>query len=237
MERLLFILILMVPSVVFGQVTLDRQVIGSAAISGSGSLLISSTAGQPEYTTESNSSGIISQGFQQPPNEFIEPAVSLELPLCMGDDLAVLSINLEQCPNAMIYVDGQELGGTSTTLDEGQYDLVVIGDGCYLNDSIVVSYDDIPICDVVFFSGFSPNGDDVNDEWIIENIEFSTHATNKVMIYTRWGDKAWEGVDYDNTESVFRGVSNDGVLLPAGVYYYVFESGDYSKNGFIELMR
>jgi gliding motility-associated-like protein len=237
MVRLIFILVFIAPGLIFGQVTLDRQVIGSAGIDGSGSVLISSTAGQPEYTTGSNANGIISQGFQQPPSEFIEPSFSLNLPPCAGEEAALLLINLEQCVEALIYIDGQELGGDEVMLEEGMYELVVVGDGCYLNDSIEVNFEQIPICDIIFFTGFSPNGDDLNDSWIIENIEFSAHSTNRVVIYSRWGDLVWEGVDYNNTDSVFNGVSRDGVLLPAAVYYYIFESGDYSKNGFIELMR
>ncbi|MFT5183589.1 MAG: gliding motility-associated-like protein [Flavobacteriales bacterium] len=220
-----------------GQVTLDRQVIGTAAIEGSGSLLISSTAGQPEHTTESNVNGMISQGFQQPPNDFVEPLTELLLPACAGEDAAVFSIDLLQCPAATIFIDGEELGDNQVTLAEGQYQLLVIGDGCFLMDSIVVNFEELSLCDIQFFSGFSPNGDDLNDHWIIENIEFSAHANNTVSVFSRWGDLVWEVLDYNNADRVFSGVSNSGDLLPAGVYYYVFESGEFSKNGFIELMR
>lgn len=223
--------------VAFGQITLDRQVIGSAAIDGTGSVLISSTAGQPEYTTESNSNGMISQGFHQPPSDFIEPIIEIIFPECLGEDGAVLLIDVEQCPLATVFVDGVELGDYQIVLNEGQYELLVTGDGCFLMDSVEVSFEELPLCDIQFFTGFSPNGDNLNDQWIIENVEFSAHASNVLSIFSRWGDLVWEVTDYNNVDRVFSGVSNNGELLPAGVYYFVFESGEFSKNGFIELMR
>ncbi|MBR5983902.1 MAG: gliding motility-associated C-terminal domain-containing protein, partial [Bacteroidales bacterium] len=63
----------------------------------------------------------------------------------------------------------------------------------------------------------TPNGDGVNDEWIIENIELFPYA--HIYIFNRWGQllfhergdgKRWDG-------------SYRGHLVPSGVYLYIIE--------------
>jgi hypothetical protein len=62
---------------------------------------------------------------------------------------------------------------------------------------------------------------------------------NKVTILNRWGSVVFEAVNYDNTNVVFRGLSDSGTELPSGTYYYVleFSSGAAKRTGFISLRR
>ena len=86
--------------------------------------------------------------------------------------------------------------------------------GCIFIDSIAVVY--IPEIDIP--SGFSPNGDGVNDVWDIDLLEEFPQA--KVQIYNRWGkllyeqrngyNKAWDG-------------RYKGKALPIGTYYYIID--------------
>lgn len=71
--------------------------------------------------------------------------------------------------------------------------------------------------------GFSPNGDGINDFWVIDGIEF--HPDNIVTIYNRWGDAIFQTNGYDNYTNVFDGMANQktktgGGRLPAGTYFF-----------------
>lgn len=63
---------------------------------------------------------------------------------------------------------------------------------------------------------FSPNDDNNNDIWIVENL--SEYHNAKVYIYNRWGTLIQKLEDGDNT---WDGRNIAGEHLPDGVYYYV----------------
>ncbi|WP_369858576.1 Ig-like domain-containing protein [Aquimarina sp. I32.4] len=79
---------------------------------------------------------------------------------------------------------------------------------------------------LTFDKGFSPNGDGINDTWVIEGIE--NFANHTIQVFNRSGKKVFEAVDYQNNwngESNGRSTfGND--TLPAGAYYYVIETGN-----------
>ncbi|MFN5705694.1 MAG: Ig-like domain-containing protein, partial [bacterium] len=76
-------------------------------------------------------------------------------------------------------------------------------------------------------SGFSPDGDGVNDGFVIKGLE--KYPQNKIEIFNRWGNKVYEKAPYDNSwsgTSRTNGVVvlGDGVL-PNGTYYYILDFG------------
>ncbi|GAA4316643.1 hypothetical protein GCM10023149_13740 [Mucilaginibacter gynuensis] len=83
----------------------------------------------------------------------------------------------------------------------------------------------------------SPNGDGVNDVFVIDGIE--NYLKNKVTIYDRNGLPVYNTTDYNNKDRVFDGRSStDGRLQQAGTYYYVIEytaddGGKKSKTGYL----
>ncbi|MBS1557950.1 MAG: VCBS repeat-containing protein [Bacteroidetes bacterium] len=92
--------------------------------------------------------------------------------------------------------------------------------------------------DVVVFNGVSPNGN--NPTLYLQYIEIIPDTkVNTVQIFDRWENLVWHGSNYDNTNVVFKGVSDNGNDLPTGVYFYKidFASGKKSKTGFISLKR
>ena len=80
----------------------------------------------------------------------------------------------------------------------------------------------------------TPDGDGVNDVFIIDNIE--SFPNNTVEIYNRWGIKVFETRGYDNNTNAFRGISNGRVTinendgLPVGVYFYIIDYVDGNEN-------
>lgn len=70
------------------------------------------------------------------------------------------------------------------------------------------------------YEAFSPNGDDVNPTWIIDNIQ--DYPEPVVRIFNRWGNIVFEQRGYNN-QTAWDGTRN-GEKLPAGVYYYIVDS-------------
>lgn len=92
-----------------------------------------------------------------------------------------------------------------------------------VNDCIVIDYDfNIP-------EGFSPNGDNINDLFVIRGIE--QFPDNSFMVLNRWGVKLFEASPYQNN---WDGKSTMGLIvggdeLPVGTYFYVLDLGDGSN--------
>ena len=88
--------------------------------------------------------------------------------------------------------------------------------------------------EVVIYNGVTPDGDGMNDYFIIDNI--NQFPNNNVKIYNRWGRQVYETHSYDSNGNVFNGTAqgkaivNQGEKLPTGTYYYVVEYL-YDRNG------
>jgi len=113
---------------------------------------------------------------------------------------------------------------------------IVDTNGCTSSDSLFVTV----TCDSLNIpSGFSPNGDGVNDYFYIENIERYPNAELKV--FNRWGNLVYEKKNYDNS---WNGNSNSkiitiGEVLPNGTYFYVLDLANDEDpiQGYIILRR
>lgn len=93
---------------------------------------------------------------------------------------------------------------------------------------------------VTIYKAFSPNGDGINDLWLIGNIE--QYADNSVIIFDRWGSVIYEASGYNNQDIVWNGMGNKNRMssrevVPAGTYYFnITIPGVGSEKGFVELL-
>jgi gliding motility-associated-like protein len=86
---------------------------------------------------------------------------------------------------------------------------------------------------IVFPDGITPNGDGLNDTWVIELID--EFPNNVVQIYNRWGQLVFENRGY---LTKWNGL-HKGKELPIGTYYFLIDLGDNMPKytGPITLMR
>jgi len=79
---------------------------------------------------------------------------------------------------------------------------------------------------------FSPNGDGIDDFWIIENIE--RYSDSSIMIFTANGSTVYEASPYNNDwNAVYNGKN-----LPEGAYFYVIQADNKKpKTGSVTVIR
>lgn len=74
---------------------------------------------------------------------------------------------------------------------------------------------------VVIHNVITPNGDGMNDKWIITGIE--EYPQNSVTIFNRWGDKIRSFDGYNNSSVVWDGTNKHGEPVPDGTYFYILK--------------
>jgi gliding motility-associated-like protein len=79
----------------------------------------------------------------------------------------------------------------------------------------------------------TPNGDGINDTWIVKNIH--SYPNNELNIFDRDGRVVFTMIGYDN---LWNGQFN-GKPLSEGTYYYILyiDSGKAKKTGFISIVK
>ena len=84
--------------------------------------------------------------------------------------------------------------------------------GCVANDDMLLTV--VPYC-IKPMNAFTPNGDGINDRWLITNGNCLANA--QVQVFNRYGAKVYEDKNYRNTwDGTYKGSP-----LPDGTYYYV----------------
>jgi gliding motility-associated-like protein len=99
---------------------------------------------------------------------------------------------------------------------------------CSSKDSVVINVI-VPIP-----SAITPNGDGVNDYFLIDKIE--DYPQNSLSIFNRWGNVVYKESPYKNS---WNGKSTGGHELPDEIYYYALDYGNGDKpiSGYILIKR
>ncbi len=99
--------------------------------------------------------------------------------------------------------------------------------------TVVVEVGDVSDCFAP--SLITPNGDGINDAFVIPCIESGLYPDNQLYIYNQYGDQVLDAPNYNND---WEGQYN-GTDLPTGTYYYVFRANNQlaPEKGFIIIER
>ena len=93
-------------------------------------------------------------------------------------------------------------------------------------------------CSVIIPSAFTPNGDEINDFWEINDIDL-IYPNNIVRVFNRWGNKIYESKRGSYEQMPWNGEIN-GTPLPIATYYYIIDYNDESiksSNGIVSILK
>jgi len=101
---------------------------------------------------------------------------------------------------------------------------------CEYKKSFVIDYEeltDVPSMN----TSFSPNGDGINDLWVIKNLEY--YPDNQLVVINRWGNEVLTVNNYKNDWN--------GSQLAEGTYFYILKvkmCEDYRTfDGYVTILR
>lgn len=116
---------------------------------------------------------------------------------------------------------------------QGFYNLRVIDANNCIKELNNTQLSDIQVDCITIPNAFTPNGDNVNDTWEINNIEKFPDAI--IQVYNRWGQAMYYASPDDEN---WNGVYN-GKLVPAGSYVYMINlyNGKKSYTGTVTVVH
>ncbi len=96
-----------------------------------------------------------------------------------------------------------------------------------------------PELDLELTTVLTPDGDGINDEWLLSDID--KYPDNQVTVVDRWGSVIFTASGYDNEKVVWTGRNTSGTVVPTGTYFYAITvrlgTSTVEKRGFLELIR
>jgi len=86
---------------------------------------------------------------------------------------------------------------------------------------------------IVIPNAFTPNGDGINDTWMINDLDLFPNCT--VSVFSRYGQKVYASTGYG---APWDGTRN-GAKLPTGTYYYIIDlkNGLQALSGYVVILR
>jgi len=117
-----------------------------------------------------------------------------------------------------------------TPVNDITYNVVVTSSaGCKATDDLFVKV----VKDFIIPNTFTPNGDGINDLWVIENLNL--YPDHRVQVFNRYGQILYDTRNYNKP---WDGTSN-GKVLPSGTYYYIIDLGGarQTKKGYVTIVR
>ena len=155
---------------------------------------------------------------------------------------SIITLNLTYYPQETILItdsiyDGESIvfGGKTLTVEGVYTDSLTNIWNC---DSVMV-LDLFVIKRIQPPTVFTPNGDGVNDRFIIKDID--KFPTNSIKLFNRWGNLVFEASPYQNNWNGYQqsATTAESAELPVGTYFYILDLGDGSavKKGFVYLNR
>ncbi|MCB0773663.1 MAG: gliding motility-associated C-terminal domain-containing protein, partial [Flavobacteriales bacterium] len=130
-----------------------------------------------------------------------------------------------------------DAGITGLQLGTNVFQWVVENGACgSSSDTVLITLRDCSI--LVVPDAFSPNGDGVNDNYVVQGLEY--YPGNKFQVFNRWGSKVYERNPYRNDwDGKGEGKPNMGTDLPESTYYFILDPGNGKEviSGYIYLRR
>jgi len=177
---------------------------------------------------------------------------------CSGDSSPINIFNLlpQGTPTNGTWVDVDNTGALQAnilspfglSLGDKTFEYRINEGDCPRNIVLTVNINDDCIVlgcgDIKVHNAFSPNGDGINEVFVIDNIDDTAcYPENTVEIYNRWGVLVFETKNYNNQSNNFEGISrgrttvNQSSGLPTGTYFYILNYSSIDGNGKVEIKK
>ncbi|MDD4218240.1 MAG: gliding motility-associated C-terminal domain-containing protein, partial [Bacteroidales bacterium] len=140
-------------------------------------------------------------------------------PSCIGNDDGYIEIAVIGGNPPYLFEWGEQTASIEyiSGLMQGNYAFTITdNNGCFLETENIKLIDTDVDC-LTIPNAFTPNGDGINDTWIIENIEMFPWAL--IQVFNRWGQLVFEGY---GAGKPWNGTWN-GKIVPTGSYIYTVD--------------
>jgi gliding motility-associated-like protein len=181
--------------------------------------------------------GCVSEPFSKTVQVYLQPVIDAGPSFTVKEGTIVQFKATANSPSLQfVWTPGQLLSNPSIlqpslrVMDDGVYKLTATGDhNCTASDELKV----LVQRPVAVPNAFSPNGDGINDTWMIKNLILYPDAI--LEVYNRYGQMVYRSIGY-NTPWDGRMSGNP---VPIGVYYYVIQlrNGDPPIKGSVTIVR
>ena len=161
----------------------------------------------------------------------IEIISELEIPVCEGDSTLLTATPINS--DGIHYLYQWQVNGVD--IPESTHDTLMVKEPALytviVTDTITgcTAFFDLDVtdqnCDLTIPNVFTPNGDGINDEFEILNLEHYPNA--QIIIFNRHGKRVFEHPDYYNNWW-------DGGNAPDGTYFYVLKYTRMGKTRYAE---
>jgi gliding motility-associated-like protein len=155
----------------------------------------------------------------------------------LGDNPVITSIISE--PEGFSFLDGLFSAPTTGGQSSVSYDVIAVDNCGNTNSAPIV----VVGCDTTVPNIFSPNGDGVNDYFLIDGLV--NFSQSRMQIFNRWGQLVYDNENYGRNNGEYcespdtwKGCWWDGADLSDGVYFYIFSRSDgYEESGYVHVVR
>ncbi|MDD4218307.1 MAG: gliding motility-associated C-terminal domain-containing protein, partial [Bacteroidales bacterium] len=155
----------------------------------------------------------------------IEANYAYENPSCIGSNNGSIEINVVggTSPYLFSWNGGMSPINYISGLKQGIYLVTITDANLCLYELNSIALEDVDEDCIKIPNAFTPNGDNINDTWIIENIDMFPNAS--IYVFNRWGQQLYNAKMLDNP---WDGTYN-GKFVPTGTYMYVIDLYNGSK--------
>lgn len=161
--------------------------------------------------TDTNTQCMVAETFTVAQPDSLMVTSTMKKDICQsGKGSITLSVSGGTSPYTYAWSNGKTIKDPDA-ITAGSYNLLLKDvNGCSENLSILV---EDTCAGIVVYNGVSPNGDGINDTWIIEGIQ--QYPASEVQVYDKWGDMVFSKTGYNNDWN--------GGQMPDGTYFYLIK--------------
>jgi gliding motility-associated-like protein len=117
-----------------------------------------------------------------------------------------------------------------TPINDITYSLTITSSvGCTTTDDVFIKV----VKDFIVPNTFTPNGDGINDLWVIENLVL--YPNSRIQVFNRYGQILYDSKQYlGDWDGTYKNKA-----LPSGTYYYIIDlnGARVAKKGYVTIVR